>query len=126
MWAVVESVVGGAPAVLIARPILPYALDFAAGAMIFVVVEEIVSESQRSVFTPKKGGDIPQIVGICPRGVGHGPKESKYQMLCFQSLSCPLFGDFSMLCVTHQFFSRVGLKPAEITGNSRAELFVGV
>ena len=36
----------GAAAVLIARPILPYALAFAAGAMIFVVVEEVVPESQ--------------------------------------------------------------------------------
>jgi ZIP family zinc transporter len=45
---VVEPVAGvvGAAAVLIARPILPYALAFAAGAMIFVVVEEVVPESQ--------------------------------------------------------------------------------
>ena len=28
-------------------PILPYALAFAAGAMIFIVVEEVVPESQR-------------------------------------------------------------------------------
>ena len=28
------------------RPMLPYALAFAAGAMIFVVVEEVVPESQ--------------------------------------------------------------------------------
>ncbi len=33
--------------VLIARPLLPYALAFAAGAMIFVVVEEVIPESQR-------------------------------------------------------------------------------
>ncbi len=33
--------------VLIARPLLPYALSFAAGAMIFVVVEEVIPESQR-------------------------------------------------------------------------------
>jgi ZIP family zinc transporter len=48
--AVVEPVAGvlGAAAVLIARPILPYALSFAAGAMIFVVVEELIPESQRS------------------------------------------------------------------------------
>jgi ZIP family zinc transporter len=38
----------GAAFVLIAQPILPYALSFAAGAMIFVVVEEVVPESQRS------------------------------------------------------------------------------
>jgi ZIP family zinc transporter len=44
----VEPVAGvlGAALVLIARPILPYALSFAAGAMIFVVVEELVPESQ--------------------------------------------------------------------------------
>lgn len=38
----------GAAAVIMARPILPYALAFAAGAMIFVVVEEVVPESQAS------------------------------------------------------------------------------
>jgi ZIP family zinc transporter len=36
----------GAAAVTYARPILPYALAFAAGAMIYVVVEEVVPESQ--------------------------------------------------------------------------------
>jgi ZIP family zinc transporter len=46
--AVVEPVAGvlGAAAVLLMRPILPYALAFAAGAMIFVVVEELIPESQ--------------------------------------------------------------------------------
>ena len=46
--AVVEPVAAiiGAGAVLVARPILPYALSFAAGAMIFVVVEELIPESQ--------------------------------------------------------------------------------
>ncbi len=39
--------VAGAALVIIARPILPYALAFAAGAMIFVVVEEVVPEAQR-------------------------------------------------------------------------------
>lgn len=45
---IVEPVAGvlGAALVLIARPILPYALAFAAGAMIFVVVEEVIPESQ--------------------------------------------------------------------------------
>ena len=38
----------GAWAVLWAQPILPYALAFAAGAMIFVVVEEVIPESQAS------------------------------------------------------------------------------
>jgi ZIP family zinc transporter len=43
----VEPIAGvlGAGLVLIAQPILPYALAFAAGAMIFVVVEELVPES---------------------------------------------------------------------------------
>lgn len=36
----------GAAAVLYIQPILPYALSFAAGAMIFVVVEELIPESQ--------------------------------------------------------------------------------
>lgn len=45
----VEPVAGvlGAAFVLFAEPLLPYALSFAAGAMIFVVVEEVVPESQR-------------------------------------------------------------------------------
>jgi len=44
----VEPVAGvlGAALVLMARPILPYALAFAAGAMIYVVVEELIPESQ--------------------------------------------------------------------------------
>lgn len=44
----VEPIAGvlGAALVIIARPILPYALAFAAGAMIFVVVEEVIPESQ--------------------------------------------------------------------------------
>jgi ZIP family zinc transporter len=46
---VVEPIAGviGAAAVIIAQPILPYALAFAAGAMIFVVIEEVVPEAQR-------------------------------------------------------------------------------
>jgi ZIP family zinc transporter len=45
----VEPVAGviGAFFVLMMQPILPYALCFAAGAMIFVVVEELIPESQR-------------------------------------------------------------------------------
>jgi ZIP family zinc transporter len=44
----VEPVSGvlGAALVLLMRPILPYALAFAAGAMIYVVVEELIPESQ--------------------------------------------------------------------------------
>jgi len=46
---VVEPVAGvlGALFVLHMRDVLPYALCFAAGAMIFVVVEELIPESQR-------------------------------------------------------------------------------
>jgi ZIP family zinc transporter len=48
--AVVEPIAGviGAAAVLTMTAILPYALAFAAGAMIFVVVEELIPESQLS------------------------------------------------------------------------------
>lgn len=48
MSAVVEPVAGviGAGAVVLMEPILPYALSFAAGAMIFVVIEEVIPESQ--------------------------------------------------------------------------------
>lgn len=44
----VEPIAGvlGAFAVIAARPILPYALAFAAGAMIFVVVEDAIPEAQ--------------------------------------------------------------------------------
>ena len=45
----VEPIAGvlGAAAVLLMQPILPYALSFAAGAMIYVVVEELIPESQQ-------------------------------------------------------------------------------
>ncbi len=44
----VEPVAGvlGAASVILVRPLLPYALSFAAGAMIYVVVEELIPESQ--------------------------------------------------------------------------------
>jgi len=47
--AIVEPIAGviGAAVVIIAQPILPYALAFAAGAMIFVVIEEVIPEAQR-------------------------------------------------------------------------------
>ena len=46
---VVEPIAGvlGAVAVITVKPLLPYALAFAAGAMIYVVVEELIPESQR-------------------------------------------------------------------------------
>lgn len=53
MSAIVEplAAVLGAWAVLTFEPILPYALCFAAGAMIFVVVEEVIPESQQDRYT---------------------------------------------------------------------------
>jgi len=47
--AIVEPIfaVIGAAIVMLVYPILPYALAFAAGAMIFIVIEEVVPESQR-------------------------------------------------------------------------------
>lgn len=46
---IVEPIAGvlGALFVIYMQPVLPYALCFAAGAMIFVVVEELIPESQR-------------------------------------------------------------------------------
>ena len=41
----------GAWAVMTFQPILPYALSFAAGAMIFVVVEEVIPETQQDKYT---------------------------------------------------------------------------
>ena len=51
--AIVEPVAGviGALLVLQMQPILPYALAFAAGAMIYVVVEEVIPETQRDKYT---------------------------------------------------------------------------
>jgi ZIP family zinc transporter len=48
--AIVEPIaaVVGAAAVVAFRPLLPYALAFAAGAMIYVVVEELIPEAQRN------------------------------------------------------------------------------
>ena len=51
--AIVEPIaaVVGAVAVTFFTPILPYALAFAAGAMIFVVVEEVIPETQQDKYT---------------------------------------------------------------------------
>ena len=49
------AAVAGAALVILMQPILPYALAFAAGAMIFVVAEELIPESQRN------GTDVPTI-----------------------------------------------------------------
>jgi ZIP family zinc transporter len=51
--AIVEPMAGvvGALAVIYMQPVLPFALAFAAGAMIYVVVEEVIPETQRDKFT---------------------------------------------------------------------------
>ena len=51
--AIVEPVAAviGAVAVTFFTPLLPYALAFAAGAMIFVVVEEVIPETQQDKYT---------------------------------------------------------------------------
>jgi len=51
--AIVEPVASviGAVAVIYMQPILPFALAFAAGAMIYVVVEEVIPETQRDKYT---------------------------------------------------------------------------
>jgi ZIP family zinc transporter len=48
MSALVEPIAGvvGALAVIQMQPLLPYALAFAAGAMIYVVIEEVIPETQ--------------------------------------------------------------------------------
>lgn len=55
---VVEPIAGivGAASVIMLRPMLPFALAFAAGAMIFVVAEELIPEAQRRGET-----DIPTV-----------------------------------------------------------------
>lgn len=53
--AIVEPIFGviGAIAVIHIQPLLPFALAFAAGAMIFVVVEEVIPETQRDKYTDR-------------------------------------------------------------------------
>jgi ZIP family zinc transporter len=60
-----EPVAGviGAAVVLFAKAILPYALGFAAGAMIFVVIEELIPESQREGYHHL--ATIGAITGFC-------------------------------------------------------------
>lgn len=53
----------GAVAVILIQPILPYALGFAAGAMIFVVVEELIPTSQRQGNTDL--ATMGTVVGFC-------------------------------------------------------------
>jgi ZIP family zinc transporter len=57
----VEPVAGviGAAAVIVISPILPYAMSFAAGAMFYVVVEELIPECQREGNT-----NLPTVVAM--------------------------------------------------------------
>ncbi len=57
------SAVIGALAVIFIQPLLPYALGFAAGAMIFVVVEELIPTSQRAGNTDI--ATMGTIIGFC-------------------------------------------------------------
>ncbi|NBC66203.1 MAG: ZIP family metal transporter [Bacteroidetes bacterium] len=57
------SAVIGAAAVLMVQPILPYALAFAAGAMMFVVIEELIPESQQHGHTDL--ATLGTIIGFC-------------------------------------------------------------
>ena len=51
--AIVEPIAGvfGAVAIIYMQPVLPFALAFAAGAMMYVVVEEVIPETQRDKYT---------------------------------------------------------------------------
>jgi len=62
MSGVVEPIAGvaGAALVILMQPILPYALSFAAGAMIYVVAEELIPESQA-----EKHSDVATIGVMC-------------------------------------------------------------
>jgi len=57
------SAVLGALAVVFFQPMLPYALGFAAGAMIFVVVEELIPTSQRHGNTDI--ATLGTVIGFC-------------------------------------------------------------
>lgn len=69
---IVEPLAGilGVATVLAARAILPYGLAFAAGAMVFVVIEEVIPEAQRgsntdiATFTAMLGFTIMMILDV--------------------------------------------------------------
>lgn len=63
---IVEPIAGvlGAFLVIIVRPILPYALSFAAGAMIYVVIEELIPAAQEGDHRSTDLATIGAIVGF--------------------------------------------------------------
>lgn len=63
---IVEPIAGvlGAYAVIKIQPILPYALAFAAGAMIYVVIEELIPESQRDGGTDTDISTLGAMIGF--------------------------------------------------------------
>jgi len=62
----VEPIAGviGAAAVFLMRPIMPYALAFAAGAMIYVVAEELIPEAKREATKHSDVSTIGVMVGF--------------------------------------------------------------
>ena len=71
----VEPMAGvlGAAVVLVARPLLPYALAFAAGAMIFVVIEELGARvADRRAFARSNHGSHARVCGHDDTGRGTG------------------------------------------------------
>lgn len=63
---IVEPIAGVIGAILVAKIaiILPYALAFAAGAMIYVVVEELIPEAQASSTTRRHFGVFGTMLGF--------------------------------------------------------------
>lgn len=69
----VEPLAGllGAVAVVLAEPLLPYALAFAAGAMVYVVVDDIIPEAQvrwehsKSHYWKEKFADVRMPLNVC-------------------------------------------------------------
>lgn len=88
----VEPLAGlfGAFAVVLAEPILPYALAFAAGAMVYVVVDDIIPEAQirwESFPTPAHPEPVP---ARSPRPAPAGSLRICPSFICPFLYFCPL------------------------------------
>lgn len=79
----VEPLAGvfGAFAVVLAEPLLPYALAFAAGAMVYVVTDDIIPEAQIRLESepslirpgsPASRSSHPSIFSLCSYGLSVG------------------------------------------------------